>query len=103
MRPRFYKSVTHVGAASHRLSRLPSCHRGHNQTDPPSRCHRLRGEKDMNTLRLCRCFCSIGLALASLPALAAATSFIGPLNVTPGPSTVPANGDVNPYGVAVVP
>jgi len=57
----------------------------------------------MNTLRLCRCFCSIGLALASLPALAAASSFIGPLNVTPGPSTVPANGDVNPYGVAVVP
>jgi hypothetical protein len=57
----------------------------------------------MNTFRLCRCFCSVGLALALLPALAAASSFIGPLNVTPGPSTVPANGDVNPYGVAVVP
>jgi len=57
----------------------------------------------MNTFRLCRCLCSIGLALALLPALASASSFIGPLNVTPGPFTVPANGDVNPYGVAVVP
>ncbi|MBZ5613727.1 MAG: hypothetical protein LAO23_06935 [Acidobacteriia bacterium] len=57
----------------------------------------------MNTFRRCRCLGSIGLALALLPALAAASSFIGPLTVTPGPSTVPANGDVNPYGVAVVP
>jgi len=57
----------------------------------------------MNTFRLCRCLCSIGLALAFLPALATAGSFIGPLTVTPGPSTVPANGDVNPYGVALVP
>ena len=57
----------------------------------------------MNTFRLCRSLCSIGLALALLPALAAASSFIGPLTVTPGPSTVPGNGDVNPYGVAVVP
>ena len=45
----------------------------------------------------------MGLALALLPAFAAASSFIGPLNVTPGPSTVPANGDINPYGVAIVP
>ena len=57
----------------------------------------------MNPFRLCRRLCSIGLALALLPALATASSFIGPLSVTPGPSTVPANGDVNPYGVAVVP
>jgi hypothetical protein len=57
----------------------------------------------MNTFRLCRSLCSIGLALALLPTLAAASSFIGPLSVTPGPSTVPANLDVNPYGVAVVP
>ena len=57
----------------------------------------------MNAFRLCRCLCSIGLALALLPALASASSFIAPLVVTPGPSTVPANGDVNPYGVAVVP
>jgi hypothetical protein len=34
----------------------------------------------------------------------ASTSFIGPLNtVTTLASTVPGNGDVNPYGVAVVP
>ncbi len=57
----------------------------------------------MKTSRLCRCLCSMSLALALLPALAAASSFIGPLTVTPGPSTVPANGDVNPYGLAVVP
>jgi hypothetical protein len=31
-------------------------------------------------------------------------SFVGPFNtIDTGPSTVPANGDVNPYGVAVVP
>jgi hypothetical protein len=37
-------------------------------------------------------------------AASASTTFIGPLNtVTPIASTVPANGDVNPYGVAVVP
>ena len=57
----------------------------------------------MKRFRFCRSACSIGLALALLPALAAASSFIGPLSVTPGPSTVPSNGDVNPYGVAIVP
>ena len=57
----------------------------------------------MKLFRFCRSACSIGLALALLPALASASSFIGLLTVTPGPSTVPANGDVNPYGVAVVP
>jgi hypothetical protein len=37
-------------------------------------------------------------------AASASTTFIGPLNtVTPIASTVPANGDQNPYGVAVVP
>jgi hypothetical protein len=37
-------------------------------------------------------------------AASASTTFIGPLNtVTTLASTVPANGDVNPYGVAVVP
>ena len=37
-------------------------------------------------------------------AASAATTFIGPLNQTKElASTVPANGDVNPYGVAVVP
>jgi len=43
------------------------------------------------------------LALTPILASASGNSFIGPLTVTPGPSTVPANGDVNPYGVAVVP
>ncbi len=50
------------------------------------------------------------LLLAAASAASAQTitrtpaSFIGNFgNVTTGPSTVPANGDVNPYGVAVVP
>ncbi len=51
----------------------------------------------------------LGLMLSTLAAaggtpLAAGQSFIGPFNtVTPISSTVPANGDVNPYGVAQVP
>ena len=57
----------------------------------------------MNLFRVCRFLCSIALALALMPAFATTNSFIGPLSVTPGPSTVPANGDVNPYGVAMVP
>jgi hypothetical protein len=57
----------------------------------------------MKRFRFCRSACLIGLALALLPALATASSFTGPLSVTPGPSTVPPNGDINPYGVAVVP
>jgi hypothetical protein len=43
------------------------------------------------------------LLAAALPA-SATTTFIGPLNNTKVlASTVPGNGDVNPYGVAVVP
>src|SRR5712692_9577254 len=43
------------------------------------------------------------LALVPTPSRAA-TSFVGPFNtVTTLASTVPKNGDVNPYGVAVVP
>ncbi len=47
----------------------------------------------------------LGFALALFPVLAQAgvKSFLGPLTVIPGVSTVPVNGDVNPYGVAVVP
>src|SRR5215472_16760005 len=44
------------------------------------------------------------LALSGTPLARAANSFIGPLNtVTTLSSTVPGNGDVNPYGVAEVP
>ena len=57
----------------------------------------------MKLFSVCRFLCSIALALALTPAFATTNSFIGPLSVTPGPSTIPANGDVNPYGVAVVP
>jgi hypothetical protein len=57
----------------------------------------------MPSFKLSRCFASIGLALTLLSGLAYADSFIGPLSVTKGPSTIPANGDVNPYGIAIVP
>lgn len=44
------------------------------------------------------------LALTSVPAHASGASFSGSLNpVSRVASTVPANGDVNPYGVAIVP
>jgi sugar lactone lactonase YvrE len=44
------------------------------------------------------------LLLPSLRVEAANPSFIGPLHtITPIAFTVPSNGDVNPYGVAVVP
>lgn len=47
----------------------------------------------------------VGVAAATAPAQAsAAKSFVGPFNnVATLASTVPSNGDVNPYGVAVVP
>lgn len=43
------------------------------------------------------------LLAATLPVASAQTSFLGPLNPGPSVSTVPANGDVNPYGVTQVP
>lgn len=49
------------------------------------------------------CLFGAVLAFGSVLANASVKSFIRPLKVTPGSSTVPANGDVNPYGVAVVP
>jgi hypothetical protein len=46
----------------------------------------------------------LGAVVALAPAFShAAGSFIGPLTVKPGPLTNPGNGDINPYGVAVVP
>ena len=42
------------------------------------------------------------LTLASSPVYAESGAFIAPLNFDPVASTVPANGDVNPYGVALV-
>jgi hypothetical protein len=59
----------------------------------------------MRLFKLCGHSWLLCAALAFSPILAHAgsKSFIGPLTVTPGVSTVPANGDVNPYGVAIVP
>src|SRR5215470_13328249 len=46
----------------------------------------------------------LAFASAPLPAQTASGSFVGPLSkVNRIASTVPGNGDVNPYGVAVVP
>jgi len=56
----------------------------------------------MKLLKSSRSSLLILLALALAPVTATADSFINSLSVTAGPSTVPANGDVNPYGVAVV-
>jgi hypothetical protein len=45
-----------------------------------------------------------GAALLFAASAAAASSFVGPLNtISTVASTVPKNGDVNPYGIAVVP
>ncbi len=56
----------------------------------------------MPSFKVSQSLATIALALTVLSALAYADSFIGPLSVTKGPFTVPANGDINPYGVAVV-
>jgi hypothetical protein len=45
-----------------------------------------------------------GFLIAAVPGASAASAFIGSFpTVNVGPSTIPANGDLNPYGVAVVP
>ncbi len=48
-------------------------------------------------------FFGVLLTFAFGPALASGGSFTGSMKVSFVASTVPANGDVNPYGVAVVP
>lgn len=57
------------------------------------------------SLRMDRLVAAFALPFAaSLAAHAAGGSFIGPLNtITTVSSTVPANGDVNPYGIVSVP
>jgi hypothetical protein len=57
----------------------------------------------MRHFKFCNHAFSILLALSPVLADAGSYSFVGPLSVTPGVSTVPGNGDVNPYGIAVVP
>jgi hypothetical protein len=47
---------------------------------------------------------AVGLAFVPFLASASSASFIGPFNtVSVIASTVPGNGDINPYGVAVIP
>src|SRR5664279_6314846 len=62
--------------------------------------------------QLARTLTAVGAAAATMmlgigttaPAAAAAPTFLGSVStLTTVASTVPANGDVNPYGVAVVP
>ena len=49
-------------------------------------------------------FCVCGVVLVGAASAVAGVSFIGPLNtIGTVASTVPANGDLNPYGVAVAP
>jgi hypothetical protein len=66
----------------------------------------LLGEMTMKTLTLFSRAWLAGVVLALVPVVANASdsSFIGALSkINKVASTVPANGDVNPYGVAVVP
>lgn len=61
---------------------------------------------ELNQLRSVRVrlLALLGLFMASADVFAHADSFIRPLNtVTTLSSTIPSNGDVNPYGVALVP
>ena len=47
---------------------------------------------------------TLGVAITAGNAQANPPAFLSQFsNVVPGPSTVPANGDVNPYGIVVVP
>lgn len=58
----------------------------------------------LQALRFCIAGVALSIVAATCPALAAAQSFIGSFNtVTNISTTVPPNGDVNPYGVARVP
>ncbi len=58
----------------------------------------------MKSVRRLSNFCSVAVTILLLQSLAAAGgSFIGSKHVSFVAGTVPANGDVNPYGVAVVP
>jgi hypothetical protein len=62
----------------------------------------LAGHRGSSTLTLAAIGCACALAFAAVAV--AASSFVGPLNtIDTIASTVPKNGDVNPYGIAVVP
>jgi hypothetical protein len=63
---------------------------------------------DRSARRMRRCVIALAAvslgATAAAPAMAGASTFLGPLHKKHKiASTVPANGDVNPYGVAVAP
>jgi hypothetical protein len=60
--------------------------------------HNMRSIRYLASVR----FLAITMAVL-LPSIAFGGSYIGPKTVSFVASTVPANGDVNPYGVAVVP
>jgi hypothetical protein len=62
----------------------------------------LAGHRGSSTLTLAAIGCACAFAFAAVAV--AASSFVGPLNtIDTIASTVPKNGDVNPYGIAVVP
>jgi hypothetical protein len=72
--------------------------------NPTSRTTRLRAARPRRAAAVAiGVSAGAALALAAGPALAAGGGFIGPLHhIRVLASTVPGNGDVNPYGVAVV-
>ncbi len=62
-----------------------------------------RGRRLAATLSVAGCLCGL-LALAAIPAQASPGAFISAFSTTTTlASTVPANGDQNPYGIVVVP
>ena len=71
---------------------------------PPPRHRRLTRRSATVMAAISLTGTTLGVALATSDAQATPPGFLAQFdNVVPGPSTVPANGDVNPYGIVVVP
>lgn len=70
-------------------------------TDLPQPCARAVRQKGMAKAVLAAAVYAVVMSAASVPGLAHADALLPPPAVTS--STVPPNGDVNPYGVAFVP
>src|SRR5580700_9123392 len=71
---------------------------------PPSRQRRLTRRAAIGLTAVTLAGTTLGVAITTGNAQANTPGFLAQFsNVVPGPSTVPTNGDVNPYGIAVVP
>lgn len=87
-----------------RLARPPVVPTHRSSSEQPHRARRLtrRSAVVMGVLSLAGT--TLGVVITSGSAQATPSGFLTRFaNVVPGPSTVPTNGDVNPYGIVVVP